>query len=669
MQPVEARFRFRFESGPRENEWISLTDGVCSVGRLPSNTVQIADASVSGRHAELRVDAEGVTLVDLGSTNGTRVEGDKIESLPLGHGDKFQFGTIKASFTDGKAGGPSLEEPEAKPSARPASALAPSPAPPQDSSRVSADALERSGKGSKAGLLMLLLLLVVGAGFGAWTLLKKDSGAGGSGATAIEQVAGNLLEDYSFEGSGVWSDAESASQAFYVDRSFALSGRFGFGVLLGAEEWALAASEPIKLSAGKTVELRGFLSARTGAQARLGLELISGAAEEPSVIAWAPASSSLDYQESSLSFSVPFGIKSARVLVAAKGSAGETEVSFDDISVVQGTAASAAPAVYEEYELSVLGAGGSNAILSRSGRILFTSISTSAWGFDGLSGDASSSWTASATETGFELSLAGSAGPGARCELTATSAKPLSPDPKSPPYLASMGQGGYQSHAMGFKRENVSHFLVVGGANLARFSTAENSTISAANRGGQPVLGMDLMGSKSLKIQLGFDSERATAESLALRARGAAGDQRLGDAYRTWLELLADYPIDASLIEEAEGVCASLLSAGHERVQALGVSLEAADFFQLRDAYARCRTGAEALARDYRNTEIEVESQKIMGRIDAALAALASDSLLGEAERLKSVLSALDKTVESGLAARLERALAEHKQDDEDPRK
>ena len=670
MQPVEARFRFRFESGPRENEWISLEEGTNSVGRLPKNDVQIADPSVSGKHAELRVNADGVTLVDLGSTNGTKVEGERIESLPLGHGDQIHFGSVKASFHDAQMGGaPTLEEPGASaPAQASPGGLGMAAATGADSSRVSADALERSSKGSKTGLLVLLLLIVVGGGAFAYLYLQKQSAGGGTQAAPIQQVDGNLLGDYSFEGDNQWNDADGASQPFFVDRSFALSGSVGFGALLEGEDWALASSEMLSLSSGKSLQLSGFVSARSGALGRLGIELIQSEADSPSVIAWAPASAAADFTETSLNFVVPAGIKSARVLVAAKGASGESEVSFDDLSLVPGEGAGTPALRYEEYELSLLGEGASSAILSRSGRILFTGISTSAWGYAGLAGAADAGWSAKATSNGFELTLSAAASAGTRCEFLANGARPLSPNESSSPYIASMGQGGYRTHALGFKREGATHLLAGGGANLMRFSTGKETSLSASNRAGQPVLSLGMAGSRTLGLQLGFDQERGLAESLALKARLAGSDQRAGDALSAWSKLLNTYPIDAGLIAEAEGARARMLGEGHARIDELTLGLGAADFFQLRDGYARCRSDAQALGKNYKGSEIETKAKALVERIDASLEGLASDGQVEDAELLGGVLSSLDAAAEPELSARLKQALADHKQDD-DPRK
>ena len=54
--------------------------------------VVLADPSVSGRHARLAVTAEGARVEDLGSKNGTRVGGERVEARLLAHGDELRLG-------------------------------------------------------------------------------------------------------------------------------------------------------------------------------------------------------------------------------------------------------------------------------------------------------------------------------------------------------------------------------------------------------------------------------------------------------------------------------------------------------------------------------------------------------------------------------------------------
>jgi hypothetical protein len=77
-----------------------LQPGVLSVGRGADNGLQIAQPSVSTHHAEVAFDpAAGVlTFRDLGSTNGTFLNGNRVESGELRDGQTVYFGTVAVRF-------------------------------------------------------------------------------------------------------------------------------------------------------------------------------------------------------------------------------------------------------------------------------------------------------------------------------------------------------------------------------------------------------------------------------------------------------------------------------------------------------------------------------------------------------------------------------------------
>jgi hypothetical protein len=81
------------------------------IGRADAATVQIDDPGVSWRHARLVHDERGVMLADLDSTNGTRINGDRITGPSLlRDGDVVSFGTVNAVF---RSSGPAQRQPEA----------------------------------------------------------------------------------------------------------------------------------------------------------------------------------------------------------------------------------------------------------------------------------------------------------------------------------------------------------------------------------------------------------------------------------------------------------------------------------------------------------------------------------------------------------------------------
>jgi hypothetical protein len=69
--------------------------GTMVIGRGAEADLQLADTGVSRRHAELRVVGSEVEVRDLGSTNGTWVNGRRVDSAPLRDGDRVTVGTTE----------------------------------------------------------------------------------------------------------------------------------------------------------------------------------------------------------------------------------------------------------------------------------------------------------------------------------------------------------------------------------------------------------------------------------------------------------------------------------------------------------------------------------------------------------------------------------------------
>ncbi len=68
------------------------------IGRLPECEVVLPDSNVSRRHAELRRKGDGVFVTDLGSTNGSRVNGTPVREQRLASGDEVSVGSTKLVF-------------------------------------------------------------------------------------------------------------------------------------------------------------------------------------------------------------------------------------------------------------------------------------------------------------------------------------------------------------------------------------------------------------------------------------------------------------------------------------------------------------------------------------------------------------------------------------------
>src|SRR5262244_1283358 len=64
------------------------------LGRALSSDLPVLDPTVSRRHAEVTIETAGVSIRDLGSSNGTFVNGNRITSARLAPGDRIIFGKV-----------------------------------------------------------------------------------------------------------------------------------------------------------------------------------------------------------------------------------------------------------------------------------------------------------------------------------------------------------------------------------------------------------------------------------------------------------------------------------------------------------------------------------------------------------------------------------------------
>lgn len=76
----------------------SLTDSIITIGRHPDSNLVLADPNVSRNHAEIRPQGDRFEIVDLGSTNGTRVNGIRVDTQVLQDGDEISFGNTRMRF-------------------------------------------------------------------------------------------------------------------------------------------------------------------------------------------------------------------------------------------------------------------------------------------------------------------------------------------------------------------------------------------------------------------------------------------------------------------------------------------------------------------------------------------------------------------------------------------
>ena len=95
IEPAADRRQALLVGGGRRNV---LSGSRVVVGRSREADIVLQDPNVSRRHAELRRDDGGWQIVDLGSTNGIKVNGRRVDSQQLSAGDQITIGVTDLTF-------------------------------------------------------------------------------------------------------------------------------------------------------------------------------------------------------------------------------------------------------------------------------------------------------------------------------------------------------------------------------------------------------------------------------------------------------------------------------------------------------------------------------------------------------------------------------------------
>ena len=81
--------------GPNAGSRFPLHHAVTSAGRDPGSDIFLDDMTVSRRHAEFRSERGELQVVDVGSLNGTYVNGQPVDSAALANDDEIQMGKFR----------------------------------------------------------------------------------------------------------------------------------------------------------------------------------------------------------------------------------------------------------------------------------------------------------------------------------------------------------------------------------------------------------------------------------------------------------------------------------------------------------------------------------------------------------------------------------------------
>lgn len=100
MPDPKSRARLVVKAGDAEGTSYTLSETETLIGRTAGTDITLADEGISREHALILYDegAGSFSVEDLQSTNGTQVNGKRVRSATLQHGDELRIGRTRFAF-------------------------------------------------------------------------------------------------------------------------------------------------------------------------------------------------------------------------------------------------------------------------------------------------------------------------------------------------------------------------------------------------------------------------------------------------------------------------------------------------------------------------------------------------------------------------------------------
>lgn len=315
----DAKCYLVFAGGSRDGERVALDTDRVTFGRKASNTVQLSDSAVSGYHCEISQEGGAYILRDLGSTNGTLLDGEPVGENVLQHGGRIKIGAERLVFVN-----PAVSEFE--------SAMASVDDLGSEWGMLRAEMdMERINRARRSQMIAIVGVLAV-VGVGGYLVLGTDLLK--PERASLATLEGNLVSDFSFEDGSLRPTRVAGTPAranVETDGSAAHQGAAGLVVRREGPAGALAlasANESRTVSPGQAYSFGARVRAKNDGFGVVRIRWISQADDEAVQVSATDLVSSGDWTEVR-----GVAVPPARTTAAALeyGNAGTGAVDFDDV--------------------------------------------------------------------------------------------------------------------------------------------------------------------------------------------------------------------------------------------------------------------------------------------------------------------------------------------------
>ncbi len=664
--------RLVFAGGARKGDAIPLKTDRTTLGRKESNTLVLTDTMASSYHCEITREAGGYVLRDLGSTNGSVVNGEPVSEIALNHGARIRIGKTVLVFIDPAVANyeqalAAEEEAEAE----------------WGMMRDQMD-FDRVKQARRASLVWGLVFLLILGGAAAFFVAKPDAVKGLLGieeSAVIEQVAGNRIGDFSFEGGEyAWKVAGENSGSSRVGPGAAQQGQAAL-LVLGPERegpWAPAEAtydQDIAVVQGKRYEVSAWvLRQAPGTAACAGVQWRQQndtAVVRTSLTPWAEGEK---WARVRTVVTPPPGAQSARVvlLVMAGGSARFDDVVFREVN--EGT--SGTPAKFEGagYQFDL---GGDGALsVARTGEFVLWNGGPVAVAESGNPAPPEICFRAERAEgqaavAGHVLAEGGRKVPvtvaysGGTDRLTIRYSFEATEGVSAAGLAFSVSKrfmtegatfsGDEVSGAIDVttKKDGVKKIVLGGSGRRLILSSEEPFRLEMAAGGGVRlcILGTPGSGEKTLDVVYDFTGMQQEARRVLGLARSAKTGGKLGEAIDNYARVVREFPFDDAIVAQATTEMEELTAKGRERLAAArGIYDACKDFYDESDL-VRASNEAAKVAEAYAGyAAVAEDATRLQQEAAAALTELRAKSGRAGGEGLLSRAKDFEANDQKGLA-------------------
>ena len=643
----ESDFSLQFISGEHVGTDFPLPSRRVTFGRKPSNDIRFDDIKISGVHLEIVQEGEHHVLRDLGSTNGTLLDGRKIDEVALTSGDKVMVGDSEFLYLDLRS--------DKQPSAN-----GEEPAPTLKSSKLTA---QGSSKRRVGGAVVLVALLgIVGAGVWFRFFYSSASSAPTSGRAVADAPPGTLLEgDWSFEDraavADLWNDLGETS--FSAQRGPAASGSMALTAEPENDEVAIAVRSASSITPTQGMAVRGAWSVEGRCLASVAVRFLASADEEGRTTA--PLTTVLAQSSGTggefVSFeglaSPPSWATAAEILVTARGSGA---VRVDDLSATR------APKPGTDTKLGdlfLVDRGGSFGLEFH--RAQFVEL-FSAWG------------SPREQEEGERLDLPPGTfamtcrreGDTIYCRSGQDGPAPEALTAYVYPEVAVAGttlllKDNSARHSGSFDVQDVQAILLGSAAERMELSLDPPCRVSAVPRGDGLQLRLYAQESLTVKVRTDFSAEATEANRLLIEAQNHLRDDQLGAAWTKLQEIRRRLPYQQTTLNRVNALLVELRQTLDKSREHIVAEADVAQFLDSLERYRKVVDLADALLVQLEGApELSEDLEQRTASMREHADSLAAQRREEEAQRLLRLVQfyeSLEEEDRSQTAAELRKAL------------